>query len=121
MVDAHVGWAVSLHQREYGHRLIAHLSIEYLRRHHAILPDVGSAECGRPRAPGSSTASMRPSRNTNGCSGRGSSSRSITSGMSWVPRVFDQRRDDAQQPCNFSFGPERNIITVTLIASKDAD
>lgn len=29
--------------------------------------------------------------------------------------------DDAQQQCNFSFGPRRNVITVTLIASKDAD
>ena len=50
MVEAHVGWAVSLHQREYGHRLIAHPSIECLRRHHAVLPDVGSTECGRSRA-----------------------------------------------------------------------
>ena len=50
MVDAHAGWAVSLHQREYGHRLIAHPSIECLRRHHAVLPDVGSTECGRSRA-----------------------------------------------------------------------
>ena len=50
MVNAHVGWAVSLHQREYVHRLIAHPSIECLRRHHAVLPDVGSTECGRSRA-----------------------------------------------------------------------